>query len=301
MIRQLSKATFRFITKSSRLKQLSKLESDGLPKKIVPIAKYLITNKCDKSTNEVVLAAESRRAEIAAQGQKQVPIWYSPKPNSADTTKENNERPEPGETLYFTMERIANTGKNKRWGTALHLITRAYASTTAIELGSCAGISAMYFASAPTMQKFITIEGSKELSKIASESLNQFSNSHVINNLFDEALDETLPNLGKTIDLTYIDGHHEKVATIHYFNKLLPYLKPGAVVIFDDVSWSYDMREAWDELSKRSEFSHSIDFGTVGVCILKECINEDTKPPKYWNLQPVTGKHPIGQPHGWKK
>lgn len=39
------------------------------------------------------------------------------------------------------------------------------------------------------------------------------------------------------VDLAYIDGDHEKVATIRYFERIKPHLNPDAVVIFGDISW----------------------------------------------------------------
>jgi predicted O-methyltransferase YrrM len=165
------------------------------------------------------------------------------------------------------MQQIANTGKKQKWATALLLLAKEIKASKAIELGSCAGLSARYIASAESITELITVEGSEELSIIATETLKHNHNARVVNALFDDALDTELTNKGKDFDLAYIDGHHEKAATIHYFKRLLPYLKPGALVLFDDVSWSYDMREAWDELSAHPEFSHAIDFGVVGACI----------------------------------
>jgi len=300
MLQQLGKLSYRLLTKRSKLKQLSLLVENGLPGNIVPCVNYLITREHDAQTKSIAQLAETRRADIAAQGQKKVPIWYSPMPNSVNEDTAQKLRPEPGETLFFTMERIAKTGKNETWGTVLYLLTKSFQSEVIIELGACAGISAMYFASATSVKQLFTVEGSEELAKIANTSLQSYSNAIVVNSLFDDALDEHLPRLGQTIDLAYIDGHHEKVATIHYFDKLLANLTPGAIVIFDDVSWSYDMREAWDTLSKRTEFCHAIDFGSIGVCIINNEHSEDNCIPQYWNLQPIVGRHPIGKPHGWK-
>ena len=126
-------------------------------------------------------------------------------------------------------------------------------------------------------------------------------NARVLNQLFDEAINEQSPELGGKIDCAFIDGHHEKVATIHYFNKMLPSLKRGGLVIFDDVSWSHDMREAWKLLSERSEFSHTIDLGAIGVGVLKEASADNDAGPRKWNLQPLTGRYSIGDPEGWKE
>jgi predicted O-methyltransferase YrrM len=144
------------------------------------------------------------------------------------------------------------------------------------------------------------VEGSTELSKIAKTSLKGRSQVMVVNSLFDEAIDKEIASASRKFDFAFIDGHHEKVATIHYFNRLSPYLQEGGLVIFDDISWSYDMREAWDILSGRKEFSHAIDLGAIGVCVMKS--NSSQPPsPKKWDLQPVTGFHSIGDPHGWKQ
>ena len=300
-IRRTAKKIKLSITSRSNTKKIERLLMSGLPKQMKSALEYLVTGKCDESTDRVIKYAEGRRQEIASQGDKEIPIWYSPKPGSAGHDTSLDARPEPGKILNFTMERIAATGKDKRWGIVLHLLARDFQSNTIFELGACAGISAMYLSSAQTVDKLITVEGSDALAEIAKESLKAHKCARVVNSLFDEAIDSELPLLGPQVDFAYIDGHHEKVATIHYFNRLLPFMKSGAVVVFDDISWSYDMREAWEVLAKRPEFSHSIDLGSIGVCIVKAAVEDKQSEAKYWDLQPILGKTKIGDPHGWKE
>ena len=99
------------------------------------------------------------------------------------------------------------------------------------------------------------------------------------------------------IDFAFIDGHHEKLATIHYFNRLVPKLSPGALVVFDDISWSFDMRECWEYMVKQKGFSDALDFGDLGICIWNHSGFSSTK---YWDLQELLGRQTIGDPHGWK-
>lgn len=276
------------------------LERDGLPKELVSAVKFLIDSKKSIDADNVTRKAEKRRHEIASQGNKEVPIWYSPTPGSAGDDLSADGRPKPGKTLNFTMERVAKTGKDERWGTALYLLARDSSASVAVELGSCAGISGIYISSAPDIDSFLTVEGSKALSELAKQSLSTNKNSEVINSLFDQAIDVNFPSIGKSIELAFIDGHHEKVATIHYFNRLLPLLSPGAIVIFDDISWSQDMRSAWEYLSQREEFSDAVDLAAIGVAIIRK--DQSTKSiPKYWNLQSLVGKQSIGAPHGWER
>ena len=198
------------------------------------------------------------------------------------------------------MDKIAKTGKDKKWATVLYLICREFQSKTVFELGSCAGISAIYLSSPKSVENLITVEGSEKLAEIAERSLEPYDFSHVVNKHFDDSIDSELPNIDSKIDFAFIDGHHEKNATIHYFNKLLPYLDKGGVVVFDDISWSQDMRNAWKEIKKKDEFSHTIDLGKIGVCIIKASDADSKNNPKEWDLRSIVGHSGIGSPHGWK-
>lgn len=285
------------LTKNSRLEKLHQLAIAGFPAKMVPAVRFLINGQLDSDAMSVASFAEQQRQKIAAQGDKPVEIWYSPKPGSA---ADSDSRPQPGSVLQYTMGKVAYTGKNRKWATALHLISRDFGLSSGIELGTCVGISAIYLAKHAAMQKFITVEGSSSLAEIARKSLQDLPQVKVVNQLFDDAIDTEIEQPKIMLDLAYIDGHHEKIATIHYFERLRPFLKPGAVVLFDDISWSADMREAWDSLKESPAFSHAVDLGAVGVCLIKSPAESENTQPKYWDLQPLVGKFPIGQPHGWK-
>jgi len=151
-------------------------------------------------------------------------------------------------------------------------------------------------ASSALVERLITIEGSTELARIAQDTLKDLSyKTEVINALFDDALDSLLVNDFR-IDLAYIDGHHEKVATIHYFRRIKEHLNPGAWVVFDDISWPTDMRDCWDEIISKTGFSHCLDFGAVGVCNW----NCGAEVGQCFDLRAVSGVTGIGNPHGWK-
>ena len=59
--------------------------------------------------------------------------------------------------------------------------------------------------------------------------------------------------------LLYIDGNHTKEATLRYFQKLLPYTHNDSVMIFDDIHWSAEMEEAWEEIKKHPAVTVTID------------------------------------------
>ena len=280
--------------------KLAKLYKDGLPKEFTEGLTYLLKGKASNKVLDVSARIEEIRREIAAGGSKPVKVLYSPKPGSSGNVVMENLKPQHGKILDFSMEQISKTGKNERWGVYLHLLASSFQVKTILELGSCVGISGCYLSSVPSCETFITVEGSEDLAAIAEKNIKQLKpDAQILNMLFDDALDEILPSLKSKIDFAFIDGHHEKIATIHYFERLIPYLSDGAVVVFDDVSWSHDMRDAWNILSQRGEFSHSVDLGHVGISLINLPIADNI--PKYWDLQTVLGKKKIGNPHGWQK
>ena len=282
-----------------RRAKLKRMFDQGLPRNFEVPLRFLLDQKLkDANTKALVQKIEGIRKEIASEGTKKISIMYSPKPGTSGEDTSESARPKHGKELYFTMEEIAITGKNQYWGTFLHLLASCSKSKTIVELGSCAGISGCYLSSSPLCERFVTVEGSDSLARLAQKNLIQVNDKAIVYNmLFDDAMDIFLPKMEQGIDFVFIDGHHEKVATIHYFERVRPYLVRGGVVVFDDISWSHDMREAWSYLSKRKEFTHSLDLGAIGVCIWD---GDSSQNPLYWDIQPAIGKVSIGNPHGWK-
>ncbi|MGZ0174357.1 MAG: O-methyltransferase [Planctomycetales bacterium] len=209
-------------------------------------------------------------------------------------------RPAHGEVMEFDIRRIAtHTSIASYWGTFLHLLASSAKSRNILELGTCAGISGCYLSTASECRNFWTIEASEGLANIARQNLAAVTDTAtVFNGLFDDILDKFLPDLGdEKLDFVWIDGHHERVATIHYFQRLIPHLSEGAIVLFDDVSWSADMRAGWNELAHWPGFEHTFDLKTLkGLGIW----SGDGGRPRYESVaKPFGGIH-IGDPQGWK-
>ncbi len=246
------------VLRPSRERKFATLINDGLPPVIVPMVRFLVTGEVDRETAEVAAKMEAIRSHIAADGFKTVNLMHGRR----------------------TLARVARTGK----GTALHILAKSARSATILELGACAGISGGYFASSPFCTRFVTVEGSADLTKISRQTLTEIGpHTEVVNALFDDALNVLLPRL-PSIDLVFIDGHHEKAATIHYYERILPKLADNAVVIFDDISWTHDMRDMWNTVVREPGFSHSFDFGEVGICI-----RSPGATARNWDMRPLSG------------
>jgi predicted O-methyltransferase YrrM len=91
----------------------------------------------------------------------------------------------------------------------------------------------------------------------------------LINGNFNDQLHVVLDKLDK-IDFVFIDGNHEKNATIKYFNLLLSKSHEKTIMVFDDIHWSQGMNEAWNEIKKNEKVKISIDLFFMGIIIFRK-------------------------------
>lgn len=115
-----------------------------------------------------------------------------------------------------------------------------------LELGTCVGFSSAYFALFAPSAEIITIEGDPQIAAIARKNhknLGVENQVHVECGRFDLVLPEILKD--NKFDLAFIDGHHDKAATLAYFSQIEPHISENGAILFDDISWSDGMKEAW--------------------------------------------------------
>lgn len=138
-----------------------------------------------------------------------------------------------------------------------------------LELGTSLGIGTFSMALADRQARIITIEGCPEISKFASEKFNQhnINNVRLINGLFSEVLPTLMDH---RFDLVFIDGHHDKEATLNYFEQLLPSAHNDSVFIFDDIHWSKGMAEAWENIKKHPQVTVTIDTFFWGFAFFRK-------------------------------
>ncbi|MDT0686872.1 O-methyltransferase [Autumnicola psychrophila] len=74
----------------------------------------------------------------------------------------------------------------------------------------------------------------------------------------------------KNYDLIFFDGNHQKQPTLAYFHKLLPGAKNSSVFIFDDIHWSPEMEEAWEEIKDHPQVTVSIDTFYWGLIFFRK-------------------------------
>ncbi len=273
--------------------------ANGLPDSFQAALEFIAWPVVDGEGRSVVETVETCRQSIGARAGDGVDVWYSPQPGSWTGTGSDGP-PAPGRPIKLSWPRIATTGKDRFGGTLLYLLARGFGSRFGLELGACAGLSARYVAAASSMRELTTVEGSAALCEVARETLRGCANVRVIHASFSEAIDQFVARGRQCLDFVFIDGHHERLATIHYFDRLRPCIMDGALVIFDDIAWSADMNLAWQELRLDGAFAHTLALGNLGVGVVKSAAEDSALPPRQWDLGYLVPQASIGQPWGWR-
>jgi predicted O-methyltransferase YrrM len=140
-----------------------------------------------------------------------------------------------------------------------------------LELGTSLGLTTLYMALAKKQAKVYTLEGSPEIFEVALQNRRSLKVENIIG--IEGPFHKTLPDLlakVEHLDFVFIDGHHQKEATLGYFKMILSKLSSKAVVVVDDIHWSNGMEEAWNEIIQSDKVRISIDLYDMGVAFFDE-------------------------------
>jgi predicted O-methyltransferase YrrM len=156
--------------------------------------------------------------------------------------------------------------KKKKFAQLLFRIARYYQAKNIVELGTSFGITTCYLASSNLNAQIITLEGSKNIAKIAEQNYKEagLTNIELVNGDFKKTIPSVLDKV-EDLDLLFIDGNHRKKPTLQYFDLFLKKAKNTSIFIFDDIHWSAEMEEAWEEIKQHPAVTLSIDLFFIGL------------------------------------
>jgi len=141
------------------------------------------------------------------------------------------------------------------------------------EFGTAFGISGMYWLSgleATRSGKLFTFEPNREWAVIARENLRSISTRfELIEGTFEDNVHAVLGD-GPSIDIAFIDAIHKSAFVLRQFELVVQRLKPGGLVLFDDVDFSEDMSDCWRRLAQDGRVLASVAVaGRVGIVEMK--------------------------------
>ena len=139
-----------------------------------------------------------------------------------------------------------------------------------IELGTCMGVTTVYLQNAVPGAKVFTLEGCPETASVAKGTFEKaaLNNIDVITGNFDNTLPGVIDKLNE-LDFVFVDGNHQKDATLKYFEWCLPKVHENTLLIFDDIYWSEGMKEAWAEIMAHPQVTVTIDLFWIGLVFFK--------------------------------
>ena len=161
--------------------------------------------------------------------------------------------------------------KPAREGQLLFRLVNFFKPKTILELGTSLGITTLYLSAPLSSSTVITLEGCPNTSAVAKKNFEQLAVTNIIQ--MTGEFSQSLPlALSKTreLDFVYFDGNHKKEPTLDYFRACLQQMHPGSVFIFDDIHWSRDMTEAWNEIKMHPSVTLSVDLYSMGIIFFRE-------------------------------
>jgi predicted O-methyltransferase YrrM len=249
-----------------------------------------VTRLLGRFRAESVAAGTARRAVIAARA---VPLVRAADPSSravgralATTALERippeerawiarieSRRPVVTELAMGFADMCALWSVPKIWG-RLHLrLVRELRPRTCLELGTAFGMSAAYQAAALELigeGRVVTVEGEQRFVPIARETFEGLGLASRVEQRVG-AIEEVLGDVAgdvAPVDFAFLDAEHTERATVDAFEKLLPHLAAGAVVMVDDVAINDDMSRAWKAIRTSARVARAVDLRRLGIVVL---------------------------------
>ena len=152
---------------------------------------------------------------------------------------------------------------------AAHL-SKYFQPNTILEIGTSLGLATAALSWGNPEASIITLEGCPETAKQAQLQLHNFNCNNVecVVTEFNDYL-QNFQLKTKNCQLVYFDGNHSKKATLEYFELLLPTITNETAWIFDDIHWSAEMEEAWENIKNHPKVTVSIDTFQWGLVFFR--------------------------------
>lgn len=171
-----------------------------------------------------------------------------------------------GRVLSTVKEVFNRTSKPCRQAVAIAEVAAYVNEGSILELGTAFGTTTMAIRFANANRKIITVEGVAEIAAYSKETLSFDSNTEIIIGRFADVVPE-LAKSGEKFGMVFIDGHHSRRPTLDYLEMLQPALAEKALVVIDDIYYSKDMFQCWQELKSHADFQVKLDFFYFGLLV----------------------------------
>ncbi|MBK8883521.1 MAG: class I SAM-dependent methyltransferase [Bacteroidales bacterium] len=176
----------------------------------------------------------------------------------------------PGSNLKKVSEIARFSAVNKKYGMLLAKMAAEFAGPLIIEFGTSFGISTMYMASSCRDTHVASMEGCPATTEIADLNFKEAGLTNITLHVgpFEDIISEIV-KMGITPGMVFIDGNHRKEPVLEYFDKMAEVSDNKTVIIIDDIYFSAEMSEAWDEIRKREKVTLTVDLFRMGIVFFR--------------------------------
>lgn len=159
-----------------------------------------------------------------------------------------------------------NAGITQKRAKLLARLVSYFNINKSLELGTSLGMATIAMQEA---NEVFTLEGCPETAAIAKKQFEKYKFTNVT--VYVDEFESSLAQLTNTsYDLVYIDGNHQKEATLLYFEQLLVNTHNNSMFIFDDIHWSKSMSEAWEIIKNHPKVTVTIDTFFWGFVFIRQ-------------------------------
>lgn len=158
------------------------------------------------------------------------------------------------------------------WGRFLFRLVRELAPATCVELGTGLGLSGLYQGAALELNRrgHLTTFDQDDAALIAERGFERTGLTERVTLRFGD-IDRTLPDAGPglaPVDYALLDAEHSTAATVRHFELMLPYLSERAVLVFDDITQTDEMRQAWKTIISHRDVGLNLALRRYGVVVV---------------------------------
>ncbi len=156
-----------------------------------------------------------------------------------------------------------NSSSKGVYADLLFRISAHYPISTILELGTSLGVGTLHMHLGNKKAKITTLEACPETRRIALEnSLKEIPQVTSELTTFDDYLSTHTP---KAFDFIFVDGHHDGTALLNYLSVLEAWSHDETIFILDDIRWSEDMFDAWNQIVKNGNYHLTMDLFRMGI------------------------------------
>jgi predicted O-methyltransferase YrrM len=221
--------------------------------------------------SDALRRVEGRRAELPF-AMVETEMAFGLVPATAGAEAPAAPAPSPQERLGHAWEICRWTCIAPIWGGFLFRLLRQLAPASGLELGTGLGLSGAYQASALRLNGSgsLTTIDINDAAQIARQGFDALELGRWIHSELAD-LDHDLDRIAAArapLGYAFLDAEHSEAATTRHFLALLPHLADDAVLVFDDITQTDEMRRAWATVAAHPRVRAAIPLRRFGVAVI---------------------------------